>query len=278
MLSMSSTQDGSGGSPEALLELLWLDPEHMARVRRRPAWRRILDDAQSRATDDSGVPELPNQDVSPEDRRDILLIVTRAVATDGTGVSTALSSSVHEDGKFVPPLALVAGELRFPFDEIEMLKATATTATPFASGDDGLKAAVDAARDFLAIPDLSPAPAVVEAITGRIRDAFGRVKRAVPTGYLEAQVDRALLEQRRYQQRTFRGEPHLRALLHPNGERGALLVYLPAAVCDKLPLYQRFGARLVVVAHLAVDQYEPHAFAVEALALAREVAVPPRRA
>ncbi len=83
---------------------------------------------------------------------------------------------------------------------------------------------------------------MVEAITGRIRDAFGRVKRAVPPGYLEAQTERALLEQRRYQKRMFHGEPHLRALLHGPGDKGPSLVYLPEAVADKLPLYQRFGA------------------------------------
>ena len=271
---MSNLPDRSGGPPASLLELLWLDPEHLARVRRWPAWRRILDEARSHASADPGVPVLPNQDVSPADRRDLLLILARAEATDSDGVATALSSSVHEDGKFVPPLVLVAGELRFSFDEIDALKATATSAVPFASGDDGLRAAVDAARDFLALSDLSPAPAVVEAMTSRIRDAFGRVKRAVPPDYLEAQVERALLEQRRYQRRTFRGEPQLRALLHPDGERGALLVYLPVAVCDALPLYPRFGVRLVADAHLAVDQYESYAFALAALAVAREVPAP----
>jgi hypothetical protein len=270
---MSKTPDGS----TRLLELLWLDPKRTARVRRRPPWRQILDDARSNPPDEPGDPVLPNADVSPEDRRDLLLILARADATDADGLGAALSDGVHEDGKFAPPLVLVAGELRFPFDEIDALKATVTTATPFTPGDELLKAAVDAGRDFLAIPDLSPAPAVVEAITGRIRDAFGKVKRAVPPGYLEAQTERALLEQRRYQRRAFRGQPHLRALLHPSGDRGAMLVYLPEALCDRLPLYQRFGARLIAEAHLSVDQYETHPCALEALALARDVQAPAAR-
>ena len=54
---------------------------------------------------------------------------------------------------------------------------------------------------------------MVETLTGRIRDAFARVKRAVPATYLETQTDRALLEQRLYQKRMFLGDPHLRALL-----------------------------------------------------------------
>jgi hypothetical protein len=269
---MSRSQD-----PTRSIELIWLDPKRAARIRGKPAWRRILDEARSAPPEEPGDPALPNQDVPPEDRRDVLLIVARADATDGDGVSAALSESVRDDGKFAPPLVLVAGELRFPFGEIETLKATVTTATPFVPGDEALKAAVDQAKEFLAIPGLSPSPAVVEAITGRIREAWGRVKRAVPPGYLEAQTERAMLEQRRYQKRTFQGEPHLRALIQAPGDRTPQLVYLPEAVADKLPLYQRFGARLVALAHLSVDQYESHPYALEAIALARESAAPPRR-
>ena len=268
---MSNRLDPSGGPRSRSLELLWLDPKHIARIRKRPLWRSIIDDARSGPPDEPGDPSLPNQDVPPEDRRDMLLILARADAMDSDGMAKALSEAVHDDGKFAPPLVLVAGELRFPFGELETLKATVTTATPFVGGDEPLKAAVDAARDFLAIPGLSPAPAVVEVLTGRVREAFGRVKRAVPAGYLEAQTERALLEQRRYQKRMFHGEPHLRALLHVSGDKAGMLVYLPEALADKLPLYQRFGVRLVAEAHLAVEQYETHGYALEVLALAREV-------
>ena len=170
---------------------------------------------------------------------------------------------------------LVAGELRFPFDEIETLKATVTTATPFMGGDEPLKAAVEAAKDFLAFAGLSPAPVVVEMLAGRIREAFAKTKRVVPIDYLEAQTERALLEKRRYQKRFFQGQSHLRAVLHGSGDKGGILVYLPETLADKQPLYQRFGARLVAEAHLSVDQYETHTHALEVLALAREVLAAP---
>lgn len=256
------------------IELCWVAPKRVARIRRRPPWRAILDEAQGGAADEPGDPALSKQDVPPEDRRDVLLILARAAATDGEGVAAALSAGVHEDGKFAPPLVLVAGELRLPFGELETLKAMVTTATPFVPGDEPLKAALDAAKEFLAIPGLSPSPAVVEVIAGRIREAFGRIKRAVPPGYVDAQTERALLEQRHYQKRMFKGEPHLRALLQAPGDRGPALVYLPEAVADKLPLYQRFGARIIAEAHLTVDQYEGHPYVLEALALAREMAAP----
>lgn len=251
-----------------MLELLWFDPKSAARIRRRPPWRRILDEAAAEKADE---PALPNQGVPPEERRDVLLVLARGEATDGEGASAAVSAGIRDDGVFAPPLLLLAGELRFAFDEVETLKGTVTTATPFMGGDEPLKATVDAAKDFLATPGLLTAPAVVEALAGRIRDAFGRTKRAVPAGYLEAQTERALLEQRHYQKRVFAGAPSLRALLQAPADKGSMLAYLPADVASKLPLYQRFPARLVAEAHLSADQYESHPFALKILALARQI-------
>jgi hypothetical protein len=257
--------------PETL-ELVWIDPKSAARIRKRAPWKLLVDEARQAArAADAGDPELPNQAVPPEDRRDVFLILARAAATDEGGVAAALSQAVREDGKFAPPLVLVAGELRLPFDELEGLKAAVTTATPFAGGDEPLKAAVDAASDFLKTPGLLTAPAVVEGLTDRIRQAFGRVRRAVPPGYLDAQMKRALLEHRRYQKRMFGGAPHLRSLLQVPGNKEPMLVYFPADVAAKLPLYERMPTRLIAAAHLSTDHFEAFPFALEALALARQV-------
>lgn len=258
------------------LELVWLDPKSAGRIRQRPPWQRLLDDAREGPRDaEPAEPTLPSQDVPPDDRREVFLVLARAEAIGGDGVAAALSSSIHADGKFAPPLVLVAGELRFLFDELDVLKAAVSTATPFTGGDEPLKAAVDGASAFLETPDLLTAPAVTEGLFGRIREAFARVRRGVPPGYFEVQIDRAVLEHRRYQRRVFAGRPHLRALLAGPGDRAPMLVYLPADTATKLPLYQRFPARLIAAAHLSTDQFEAHPFALEALALARQI--PPSR-
>ena len=50
-------------------------------------------------------------------------------------------------------------------------------------------------------------------------------------------------------------------------------MYLPEAVTEQLPLYQRLGARLIARgAPGSVDQYETHASALAVVALAREAA------
>lgn len=105
------------------------------------------------------------------------------------------------------------------------------------------------ANDFLKTPGLLAAPAIVEGLTDRIRQAFGRVRRAVPSGYLDAHIERALLEHRRYQKRVFGGAPHLRALLQGPSDKATMLVYFAADLATMLPLYQRFPARLIAAAH-----------------------------
>ena len=85
------------------------------------------------------------------------------------------------------------------------------------------------------------------------------------------ETERALLEQRHYQRRTFQGARHLRALLHPSGDKGAMLTYLPECLSNKLPMFQRFGVRLIAEVYLSVDQYEAYPYALEVLALAREI-------
>lgn len=256
------------------LELCWLDPKSVGRIKKKPAFKQILDDAGVTKGEE---PSLPHQGPSPEDRRDVLLVLARAGAMSAEEIAESVSGAVRDDGKFAPPLVIAGGELRLPFDETEALKGMVTTATPFTGGDEPLEAAVRSAEDFLKTPGLPTAPAVLEALSGRIRDAFARVKRIVPQTYLEAQTERALLEQRRYQKRMFDGDPHLRALVQGPNDSAPMLAYLPAGSAKHLPLFQRFGARLVVEAHLSADQYEPHPFALKVLALAREIPPAPAK-
>jgi hypothetical protein len=186
-------------------------------------------------------------------------------------VIEALERSVREDGKVVPSLVLCAGELVMPFDEVETLKATVATVTPMSSGDENLKASLQIAKEFLALPNLASAPAVAEGLVKRINDAFSQGKRSVTLEYVEAQVERALLEQRHYQRRKVFGGKHLRGLLFAVGSKDPTPAYLPEALAEELPMYARFRARIVAEVRLGEDQYESHPAALNVLALGRVV-------
>jgi hypothetical protein len=260
-------------------ELLWFDPTGVSRLRRKAPWRVILDDLEQQRLDpDLDDPASVGDSSDLEERREVFEILARGDATDVDSVHDALLAGLRDDGKFIPALALVAGDLVFPFDELETLKATVTTVTPLVAGDENLKSTLEAARDFLKTPDLLAAPAVAEGLTTRIKEAFATGKRVVAQGYLEAQTERALLDQRHYQRRSIFKARRIRALLHTTSGAAPAPVYLPDELAAALPLYQRFGARLIVEVHLRADQYESHALAFKAMALLRLVPLPlPRK-
>src|SRR6185369_17233615 len=173
---------------------------------------------------------------------------------------------------FVPPLALASGELELPFDELETLKATVAVVTPLVGADKGLKETLDAINEVLATPGLKSSSGV-EGLTQRLRDAFAQGKRALPQGYLDASVERMLLEQRHYQKRVVFGEPHLRAIFRPAGAADAIPVYLPEALAPKLPIYQRFKSRVLAEIVPQEDQYESSPCALRAVGLARVISM-----
>ena len=262
--------------PEGAIQLVFHETDSMPRIRRTARWRSILHDLEKHPPDpDLEDPAFAKDPADVEDRREIFEILARGTPAIAAEVNEALIAAVREDGKLVPPLLLVGGELQLPFDEIETLRATVTTVTPLAGNDENLRASIEVARQFLAIPGLATAPAVAEGLTTRIRDAWNQGKRMVAPGYLDAQTERVLTEQRHYQRRTVFGGPHLRALLHAGGPN-PIPTYLPESAAKVLPLYPRFKARVVVEVHLQIDPYETHQAALRGVALARVSPLPKR--
>jgi hypothetical protein len=252
------------------LHFVWLDPGSVRRVRRHAPWRPLLEALEGQPLDkEIDDPAFAKEPMDIEDRREVFAILAHAEATGAQGLHDALAAAVREDGRYVPPLRLAAGELIFPFDEVKTLKAMISVVTPFAGQDEALRAEMATAQELFKLADLPGSPAVADALAARIREAWARGKRGLPQGYLEAQTERALLEGRCYQRRRLLGGKHLRALWQPAGAQELAPAYLPAEIAEGLPLYQRFRARLVVELHQQIDQYEVHPIALRVLALAR---------
>lgn len=300
-----------------LVELLWYEPETVPRIRRQTPWRSILDEMEERPADADIEETTPARSAAEaEDRRDVFEILARGGTMEAGGFHDALDKAVRGDGKFVPPLALVSGDLAFPFDEAETLKAYIAAATPLAASDENLKSSIALAKEFLSSPGLVGAPGVADGLVARMREAFGMAKRPVPADYLETQSARALLEKRCYQRRDLFGSTYLRCLFHtaavtgvsskdlanappagavnpgggssggaaspagassPSGQANAIPTYIPESLAKKLPLFQRFKVRMIAEIHLAIDQIETHPLALKSAALARAVGRPLRR-
>jgi hypothetical protein len=260
------------------VDLVFFDREALPRVRRVPAWKKLIQALDDRELDpEEDDPAEAKEPGAIEDKREVLEILLRAEASDAAGIDEALGRGTRDDGRFFQPLALVVGELATPFDEIENLKATMTTVAPLTGNDENLRATIEVAKEFLKLPGLSSSPQVADGLTGRVRDAFNAAKRQVPPGYLDTQTERALVDQRHYQKRKVLGGVRQRALFSfgAGSSSTPLCAYLPEDAAAKLPLFARFKARMVVRVHPPLDQHEQGP-ALEVLALARVCAVPKR--
>lgn len=254
-----------------IVSLLWLDPKAPPRLRKKPVFRAILDALEEESPDED------LDDEGREDHRDVLAILTRGAAADAAGIDAAVAAATRPDGSFVEPLILSKGELELPFDELETLKATAAAVTPLVADDKHLRATLDLVNELLRTPWLHGASGGAAQLTSRLKEAFAQGRRVLPAGYLDAQTERALLEQRHYQRRTVFGKPWLRALFRPAGDTTSTPIptYLPESLAKELPMFQRFGARLLAEVHFQQDQFETHPLSLRVVALARAI---PRRA
>ena len=117
---------------------------------------------------------------------------------------------------------------------------------------------------------------MIEGFTSRVQDAFRKMRKAVPPGYLEDQTERVLVEKRLYQRREVFGGPHLRALLHLAPGSKPWPLYIPEAIATRLPMFARFPVRILADAALQEDQYETHPSSLRASAIGRVAPAPAR--
>jgi hypothetical protein len=244
----------------------------MPRIRRRKAFRAILDDNETKPVD----PELDDPDLSAtpaavEDRRDVAAILSRGDPKEPEALVEVLGEGIA-GGAFTAKIALAAGELSFSLDEVKVLEAWVSVLTPLAVEDERLRGALKTASEFLGTRGAASLRSVAEGLTAQLREILRQGRRPVATVEgVSAQVERSALEQRAYARRTVLGGPHLLAALSggPGHSAPPAPVYVPEAIATALPLMSRFRARLLAEVHAQVDQGEAHPVALRAVAVAR---------
>jgi len=247
----SEAPGDEGGEAYPVMKLLWLDPAALESL--RASWSVLLEQTAQRSSD--------------RDREDVLTVLASAGASV-RDIEASLSASGAE-GELATPLIASAGELLISYDELALLRGTVTVATPFANNNERLQRLLTDARELLGLPWLETAGGAAEELAARIRETFARVGLTLPSGYLEAQSQRIAVEERRYQTRTLWGKRWIRGAFVPFGARAALPTYLPHSLRDRLPMMQRFTARLVAEVDVREDQYESYPLALRVVALAR---------
>jgi hypothetical protein len=284
--SAPASTGSSPGQPRALpreyIELLWFDDKAPLRVRAQARWASALREKKTQDSEWITAEEAvePIQDV--KDRRDLNRAMTRVTPVDGDGVGQALADSIDEEGVLTRPLVVVTGELQLLFEELETLKATIAVVSPLLGADKKLNELVIAANET-ASSSWRCTNAVADGMTARLKEAFAQANRSLPLTYVDSNVERILLDQRRYQKRMILGSPRLRASLVPAapegsaGSKGAgIPTYLPERLERELPMFQHFRATVIAEAQSSQDQFENHPSALVVLALGRVLPVPGR--
>ncbi len=256
--------------PDEVTELLWFSEEATPRLRRRykALCERLdfepRDDAHDLATDDKARARHHHTHFG---------VLTEGACDDAAGLRRALREAISERGRFTPPLVILRGALRFPFEALEILRATAAVVKPVAGDDKKLKSALEQVDELLSTPLLGGSAETVTNFVSHLRKLYRDSRRALSIDYLDETVERMLLEQRKYQKRTLFGSSWIRALLALDDQDRGIPTYLPEELDNKLPMMVTFNARLIAEAHVKQDQYETHPHALRVITLGRAIKV-----
>ena len=270
-----AAQDKAAAKPDAgasqvSLELVWFEPSIVPRVRKHPSWTSLMRPPAKRPPPVKGAPPPPPDPPEVAEqamRADISSVLTKGSPPAAGDIDSAIEA-VGEGGTLDPPLMLFAGELEFPFDEMETLKATVAAAQPLAASDKKLKEVLDLVGEMMKTP-LQGAPEVVDGLVSSVKEAWTKANRMLPPTYIDTHPTRVLLEQRHYQKREILDDMWIRALLSLPDLDAPVPAYIPGKLARRLPLFKRFSARLIVEVLPQQDQYETSPLALRSVALAR---------
>jgi hypothetical protein len=252
--------------PDEVVELLWFDEESTKRLRKR--WPKLCDELEFAPRDDRH--DSTSDDPARARRHHLHFgVLTEAPTSDVSRIRHDLRDAISEGGRFTPPLIVLRGTLRFPFDPVEVLRATAATVKPISGEDKKLTEALAQVDELLETPLISGNMETITNFTKHLRKLYQESRRSLSIEYLDETVERMLLEQRRYQKRTLFGGPCIRALLTSGSDDKGIPTYLPEDLADALPMMTSFNARLVAEGHVRQDQYEAHAHALRVITLGR---------
>lgn len=214
-----------------------------------------------------GIDEQPKKDLAEKDRADTLRVLCYGRPDGASQVRDALADSL-EDADLDAPLVLVAGQLRPTFDELETLKITIAVVQSVAGNDKRILGAVALGQEAVS-SSVGPRPDAALGLARQIAATTGGL--SIPIDYVPSQVERALVEGRKYKRRILRGSPRYRAdiALAHGGE--VFPLYLPEAILQSLPLLPSCPVIALCEVRLREDAAEATSEALFPTALGRVV-------
>jgi hypothetical protein len=219
---------------QAVVSLLCLDEKIVPRVRRSKRFAAALS-PNARPRRAASV-DAPVAGEAPDDRRDVLRLLSYGKAAEVGEIRGALGDSLDDGEDLDPPILLVAGELRPTFDETEVLRAIVAVVQPVAGADKKILASLAVAQAALGSPNVLR-PETSLGIVKQIEQSAASLP--LPAGFVMAEVERVLVEGRKYKRRTLLGAARVRAdLTLRTGE--TMPIYVPETVSSSLPMLPSF--------------------------------------
>lgn len=254
-----------------LLQLIWFERDIAAAVRREPRFEDILEAFHARPPDEDEYP--PGFDATAgdiEDWREIFEVIAHGSGLLESEQNGALDQALRPDGGTVQPLILLEGDLTFPFDDLEVLRATVALAAPLSVSDSVVRSLNALAKRFLATTGHASAPAVAGNLAKRLTETITQRSLADRRSF-EAERARSLIEIRGFQTRLLFGDVHRRALYND-----LVPAYLCPEIAARLPSAAKLRARLLARVHPRIDCHEKiyHCLRVVAIALVSPISVP----
>jgi hypothetical protein len=255
----------ASGQRQAVVRLVCFDAAIVPRLRRAKRFAAAFE-PKVRPKRPQGVHE-PHQEPPRDERSDVLRVLSFGQPAEAAEIHRALAESLDELDELDPPIVLVAGELRPTFDEVEVLRATLAVVKQVAGGDKKVLASLAVGQEALAAP-VAPRSETTLGIVRQIEHAASSL--SLPPRYVSAEVERVLIEGRKYKRRTLLGADRVRAELTPrSGE--AMPLYLPESAATSLPLLAAFPVLALCEVIPREDLTEAHDEALLACALGRVV-------
>jgi hypothetical protein len=248
---------------QALVDLLGFDPALPARLRRLPAFTtsKILDGAADRSAPARADDARSRED---RDRADVLRVLSFAEPIALPRARGLVEEAFADPNQLDLPIAVIAGALAPAHDELEVLRATLAVASPLASANKDLKAALKRVEEALG-SGFAPGAEMVITLLREVEEAAGTMG-----GHVRGSVQRIAVDGRRYKLRTVLGEARIRAELTTRGGE-SLPVYIPEAVATRLPMLPSFPVVLVAELRPREDAQEAHPEALVAFAVGRVI-------
>jgi hypothetical protein len=233
----AAAEPQASGERQAVVRLLCFDAAIAPRLRRAKRFAAAFE-PKVRLKRAQGVRE-PHQEPPRDERSDVLRVLCFGQPADAAEIHRALADSLDDLDELDPPIVLVAGELRPTFDEVEVLQATVAVVKQVAGGDKKVLGSLAVGQEALAAP-IAPRPETTLGLVRQIEQAASSL--SLPPRYVSMEVERVLIEGRKYKRRTLLGAPRLRAELTPVRGGEAMPIYLPEAAATSLPLLAAFPA------------------------------------